>query len=1331
MLKCYRELFVKLPGDERFHGVLVDTGAEFSCINQSLAQELHVHVHPPDTATPLSLADASTSVPRMGTTRIKFEVMFPHDVSRVSMRMEKQFEVMNMNYDFIFGSDILRHIFPDSELSLYMPPPAPITDAPTVLNPSDCTMDISVTELEHMCLDQPHLLAALSTFKDEVETQLTPSSTRPSTVSSTSDEAPIPATAPHIAADLQRMAHQMSDDGAGFIPEQEQPHSTHTSTPHDVHETIKLKRDTLLSELQPLLEQNYAIQGFCNVPEARVYIKIRAEDETKLFRRQYTIPQSLIPLADLIIDRWKQTARIGDAPVGCIFNSPLLIVPKKDENGKLTGIRVCLDVRTVNLYLQNDDKFILPFIPDLLSQLRENTIFGEFDLSEAYLQIPIDPESRKYTAFTWKGKQYMFNSSPFGLKHLPSHYQRFITYVFRDMPFVYPYIDNITFASKSWSEHRRHAQMIIERLTQCNLRIKPGSANLGNTQIKILGHIVNSQGVGIAPDKLNDILEWKQPANSTELKSFLGICTFLRDHIRHYADLAAPLEKVKNKVPFEWTPLMSKHFELIKRAFSKAPLLSFPDLNQPFSAATDASNTGVGGVLFQPGPDDPTKITPDNIVAICSRQLTESQQRYPAFKKELWAVVYCLRKFHSYIWGRQSTTLITDHKPLIYLLKSSNLSNALQQWLDVLLDYNINVIHQPGIMHVLPDALSRMYESAYASKDTVWGTASNITFNIVQDATAPTASDVIVIESIRTFKEPTSKRRLESGGRNKRKRSVINRIACPDICDAHSDFLLSQQYGALASCAAAQPICTNWLAHGNNDTYSICALDSQSPADVGPEVASELGSSDMTDDIEEPAPSETGSGAASHSDRMEEESTTTMQDTATQTTRLSDEELLLLALEKRGKTAPPFEERIPLVQHTHLQGHFGEQAVYKHLYYQGHWWPRMRQDIRNVIADCNDCMKYVVTKTGFHPFRSVDASLPGDHYQVDLAILPKSTDGWSTLLVLVDVFTGFVVLRPLPNRESETIARELWDIFTLIGSPKILQSDNGGEFVNGILTALTRMSGVEHRLITPYNPRADGKVERTVRTVKETIAKLVRGALQHWPIYVPFVQMAYNTKITELTGSSPFSLMFGRQMNAFANYASVQYQPTNIQDWKAYQEKVLALIYPAIELKARGIKEKYLKKLSDIKKRIFKEELPAGTQVMIKDPIYIKSLQRKPTTEPAYIGPYTIIRRTTHGAYVVQDETGATLDRRIPLDQMKVIRGPFTHAPRDVPDDVYVVEHIEKHRGTPGSYEYYVKWKGWPRSYNTWEDASRFRDTEVIKKYWRQARASVLKTANM
>lgn len=144
------------------------------------------------------------------------------------------------------------------------------------------------------------------------------------------------------------------------------------------------------------------------------------------------------------------------------------------------------------------------------------------------------------------------------------------------------------------------------------------------------------------------------------------------------------------------------------------------------------------------------------------------------------------------------------------------------------------------------------------------------------------------------------------------------------------------------------------------------------------------------------------------------------------------------------------------------------------------------------------------------------------------------------------------MLKAIPNKEMTSIARAIWEICTVIGVPRILQSDSGSEFSNKVVNTLCRLGGINRRFIAPYNPRSDGKVERTIKTVKQTIMKLMHGAAVLWPLYIPFVQLVYNMKVQDLTGSSPFSLMFGRQVNELRDYTDEAHRPVDLHDWKQH-----------------------------------------------------------------------------------------------------------------------------------------------------------------------------------
>ena len=1136
---------------------------------------------------------------------------------------------------------------------------------------------------------------------------------------------------------MPSLSEQTSVFGAGGSPPQELPARMTAFTPDSEVAATEGPRQRLYARMQKLHSQSELKGNFCTDPLSEVVLTVAPEDREKVFRKQYPIAQSLVTRIDEVIQRWAKEGKIKHAPTGCRYNSPLLAVPKKDDQGRMTGVRVCVDVRLLNKYLVEDDKFPLPHIPDMLASFAGGKLFGEYDLSEAYFQFRLHADSQQYTAFTWQRQQYVFVGCPFGIKHIPSLFQRFICNLFRDMPFVFPYIDNLGFASSSWEEHYEHAARIMERLNSVNLRVKPSSINLGNTHMKLLGHVLSEHGVSIDPEKRDMIMQWPRPVAGSELASALGLGAFLRDHVRHYADITAPLERAKKEKTIDWNiEQRAHHWDLFKRAFATVPLLRFPDFSKRFVLATDASQTGIGGILYQPDDDEDT-IKSDNIVAIASKQLDSTQRNYPVYKKELFAVIYCLRKFHSYLWGRK-VKVLTDHKPLEHIANQKLMTVALQQWLDVLLDYDLVIQYRPGIMHVVPDALSRMYASTYQQEDVVWGTRTNLQFVDTHERLTKLASpsDSLCQQSLNEIKPlsaikkrhqvPTDTASGGGGKEVKHKKTKSKHVST-----------LTHSLPTLASVSAAvrvdfSALLQETVVDAQLDTRDECECSGPLFAASDPlcaRLASAVIRSHSFPTHQWVWPERDESRWQSHSDDEDPFLYLLRVDSDTAGPRvcaLTDEEKLLLAQEKRGKICPPVSERAQIIEAVHALGHFGEKAMQHHIDRKGYWWPGLRQDLAAVVTMCTPCRQYNITKSGYHPARSVDAFLPGDHLMIDLAFFPPSTAGHHYCLVCIDVFSGFLFLKPLKTKDATDIAQALWEITSVIGVPRVLQSDNGSEFKNAIIAALTRLQGIEHRFISAYNPRADGKVERSVKTVKSTVNKLMHGATCYWHLHLPFVQYAYNNKVQALTGSTPFSLMFGREPNAAINYEfDDEGHLKDVDVWKKHQEEVFSLVFPAVTNRRNEEQKKSRARVDKLRRHITDESLPTGTVVMIKDAKYLLDPSKKPSTAPTYVGPYSVVRRTAHGPYVLNDDRGVQLQRVVPLDQMKVLYtpddAPAGSAEKDDPTTVYVVEKIISHRqDESGELEFLVKWKGYSSAENSWLTTTDFHDHNIVHDYLTQ-----------
>ncbi|KAG0751239.1 hypothetical protein G6F61_013733 [Rhizopus arrhizus] len=168
---------------------------------------------------------------------------------------------------------------------------------------------------------------------------------------------------------------------------------------------------------------------------------------------------------------------------------------------------------------------------------------------------------------------------------------------------------------------------------------------------------------------------------------------------------------------------------------------------------------------------------------------------------------------------------------------------------------------------------------------------------------------------------------------------------------------------------------------------------------------------------------------------------------------------------------------------------------------------------------------------------------------------------------MVDIATRYCVLKPLPDKQSMTIVKALIDVFSHYGFPRVIQSDNGGEFVNELMQLLAENAGYDHRLISSYHPRANGVSERWVQTAVNAIKKQIEGAKADWDLYVPSTQLYLNGKHNERTKTPPFTLMYGRNMNDFEDFSKEKNKATKEEINKQLLlniKRMTEIVFPAI-----------------------------------------------------------------------------------------------------------------------------------------------------------------------
>lgn len=220
-------------------------------------------------------------------------------------------------------------------------------------------------------------------------------------------------------------------------------------------------------------------------------------------------------------------------------------------------------------------------------------------------------------------------------------------------------------------------------------------------------------------------------------------------------------------------------------------------------------------------------------------------------------------------------------------------------------------------------------------------------------------------------------------------------------------------------------------------------------------------------------------------------------------------------------------ERLEILTKIHNFGHHGIWSNVQAAKSRGFNWKNMKVDVEKVVRSCDSCQKFNSVKRTEIQMKKIISSQPWEHICIDLITpLEMSENGEDTILTIIDVFSRFVILYPLKGKSMREISKHLWKCFGTMGVPKIIQSDNGSEFVNSMIETMKKLCGIEQRTITPYYPQANGIVERANSTVLTALKKELKGKKHAWPKYLDYVQCSYNAKVSKSIGMTPFEAMF-------------------------------------------------------------------------------------------------------------------------------------------------------------------------------------------------------------
>jgi hypothetical protein len=176
-------------------------------------------------------------------------------------------------------------------------------------------------------------------------------------------------------------------------------------------------------------------------------------------------------------------------------------------------------------------------------------------------------------------------------------------------------------------------------------------------ELEFLGHHLSAEGIFPSIDKIVAIQTFRQPSTVEELRSFLGLVTFVGRFIPNLANITDPLRLLlKNSSKFEWNTEQVQAFCQLKEKISNVKTLGYYNPKDRTRVIADASPVAIGAVLVQFNGDNP------RVISYASKSLTDTEKRYCQTEKEALALVWAVEKFYIYLCGLEFE-LETDHRP--------------------------------------------------------------------------------------------------------------------------------------------------------------------------------------------------------------------------------------------------------------------------------------------------------------------------------------------------------------------------------------------------------------------------------------------------------------------------------------------------------------------------------------------------------------------------------------------------------------------------------------------------------------------------------------------
>jgi transposase InsO family protein len=752
----------------------------------------------------------------------------------------------------------------------------------------------------------------------------------------------------------------------------------------------------------------------------------------------------------------------------CISN--WVFAPKSDGS-----VRPCGGFVQLNNMTQLDRSFV-PTIQDVFSKLNDtHQVFFTTDVEAAFQAIPATERAQRMMA-TWMpdGRVFIPNTMLWGTKNAPPTFQKNIEAAIQSVSDATSYVDDVHSGGVDWMSMLLVLRDTCEALHQHGFYLSFRKTYMGS-EVPLLGYRRTRRGLEADPKRLEEIRSLPSPVDKTQLRSQIAMMRWFAPFVEGNATFHGLAEALgyfdpmtAAKARWVWDDVTERKWRDILALLAHVVALSRPDFSRDFFLDTDASKIGWGYVLYQVSDDGSRRI-----LRIGSKPFKGSMADAAPVHQEAHALINAFVECEDLL-AYTHVRIRTDHRPLVWLLKSAEVSPRLWggkavRWVLYLQNFSWTLEHVAGESNVAPDALSRMH----------WPDSLEVSRSLGNSKAAKAAR-----------RKPVQiQRRLDEDG----VAGMLDDSPPPLVIELDDDDDDVPEYPAVPQ-FPGPPVGLNVDVF---EDIAVALLRDQ-PVPVM---------------FEDPRFSPVIALVRKWLSELELRSDRLFHKTLGVYVRLEERDAVMFQAHKAADA-----------------GHLGFAKTLERLRGRA-WWPTLRADLGAYVTLCGICQRSKHHKAVPADVKPLPVAAVFERVHLDLMgpFPPSGPQQFRYIFTAKDAGTKYVVIRPLCSKEaSEVMTIILTNICLVFGFPASIVSDQGSEFVNNLNEAIWSQIAINHRATAPYHPASNGLVERCHVEVNFMLRAMSHPDQSDWAQMLPFVEFALNTASSSTTLLTPFFLVFGR-----------------------------------------------------------------------------------------------------------------------------------------------------------------------------------------------------------